>query len=921
MADLVILVAVGLLAAAVVAAFSCLGMMAFVATRRLDGALRRAEQRIAELEGSVARLATLPPPVVIREIVTESSAANDPRLTRPNPAITEQLRPAPTATPDQHQAAAFAADPEAPAPFPKAHSTEAPAAEAPVPSDPPPAAETPATAAPVAPQRPWDMWATALAAVALSALVAMIVGTRGVDFAAGAPSVVFAVFAGFVVVGQWMGTDPGPRTAEQFTLARGLVGAGFAGAIGISLVAYAWGRGLSGAETHWLLTALGLGLVCLSGRYGPWLAAAGLVAGFAAPAVTTAETGPAIGLFGLLFTLTAAAFAAARWFNQPLFSWLAAGAGLIWTFHWIGAGELTRTSSHIAAGYVCAVAALGCARAAQDSPAGTSVLNSAALGATLLTLACAGLLLGLLATPSGAAGGSAGLLVLTAGTLVLAAYRQNLTTAAGLALAAAVFGLILWNGGADELSPRAITLRIATLLGIVALGAWLMALRPGGRRFAALFAAFGPLGLLAALQLRFDDVGPPWLWPAAGFILAAGLGWLANRFSAQTPEGEQLDPVPFHLASALACALAAHLVDARLLGAAALTVAGAYLAYCHHRRPATVLANGAAVLLGLGALRLTFWFEPLSVDVVATPLINELWLVFGAAIGATLASAHWLRQDQTRTGWADLLDSETTVLVAALLSWQLRAVIGAGDLSTPYTSLVEAAGHTLIWLGVGLGLGELNRNRAAHLERTTQVMVGLALVHAIAVSGVWLNPWWGLAAGPVSGGVVSNTLLPAYLAPALGFLGVVVWGHLRDRPKLVPFGLAGAAVMSLLYLTLAVRHAAVGPGMTTAPLGAAEGWISTLLWAGVAAGLLGLRTRVPLPGLAMVSLLIGLAALVKAFLFDVGSTNSVLTLAAIVALGGCAYALIRVYQRYVFDRSGSPIVSDRPIDPNLIPPR
>jgi uncharacterized membrane protein len=127
--------------------------------------------------------------------------------------------------------------------------------------------------------------------------------------------------------------------------------------------------------------------------------------------------------------------------------------------------------------------------------------------------------------------------------------------------------------------------------------------------------------------------------------------------------------------------------------------------------------------------------------------------------------------------------------------------------------------------------------------------------------------------------------------------------------------------MGLLYLTLAVRYAATGAGMATAPMGAAEGWIITLLWGVIALALLLLRTRLALPGLAMVSLGIALAALVKAFLFDVGPGNTVLTLAAIVALGGCAYGLIRVYQRYVFDRSGSPIVSDRPIDPNLIPPR
>jgi len=119
-------------------------------------------------------------------------------------------------------------------------------------------------------------------------------------------------------------------------------------------------------------------------------------------------------------------------------------------------------------------------------------------------------------------------------------------------------------------------------------------------------------------------------------------------------------------------------------------------------------------------------------------------------------------------------------------------------------------------------------------------------------------------------------LLAAYGIPAALFAAYAMLRRrqgMRHRGAIVG---AMAALMAFLNITLEVRHLYHPTDMGTAGVGQWEAWSYTAAWIAFAAALLGLGLIRRQPSLRYASLIVLLAAIIKAFGFDIHALNGVL---------------------------------------------
>ncbi|MFI4987880.1 MAG: DUF2339 domain-containing protein, partial [Alphaproteobacteria bacterium] len=409
-------------------------------------------------------------------------------------------------------------------------------------------------------------------------------------------------------------------------------------------------HGLLSAEPAFLLLAATAALaVMLSLRYGPFVAALGLLGALTVPLLVTTIEPSATALFAYLAAVTAASLVVLRHKSWWWLAWLSLAGSVAWTLLWlvayygpsdtlaVGVFLLVQLALH--ATFRRGVAAFPFIAGAIEDPHVRAIVRTAfaALAAALLVLVAVD---GFTATGV--------VLVLLATLLILwLAYRDppldDLVAVAGaLPLAMlALWDLPLPTLSLDQMTRGLAPARVSEFLGVAALFALLLGLagfaalarvpRPG--RFATL-SAIGPLAILAIAYVRLEHFKLDLAWMLAALLLAtlelAAADQVARR-RANAPAFEAA------LAAYAIGVLGATILAAVMaLATAWLTVALALhlpvMAWAEGRFRLPQLRRVALVLASAVLARLVVNPEILHYPLSATPILN--WLLYGYGVPA-----------------------------------------------------------------------------------------------------------------------------------------------------------------------------------------------------------------------------------------------------------------------------------------------
>jgi uncharacterized membrane protein len=231
-----------------------------------------------------------------------------------------------------------------------------------------------------------------------------------------------------------------------------------------------------------------------------------------------------------------------------------------------------------------------------------------------------------------------------------------------------------------------------------------------------------------------------------------------------------------------------------------------------------------------------------------------------------------------------------------------HAFQGESLLITRGTSAPEVGLVTLTSLAFAVVLIRLDAVRLDPVLRQGSLVFGGVSAAAILLGlGLAENP---LFTGKLVGGpVVFNTLVPAYLVPALA--AVVLTRTARGvRPAWYVTGAAALAVLLVFaYVTLEVRHAFQGERLwiwqsTSAP----QVWSYSVAWLalGLAQLLYGLwrgSTEARLASAALVVL-----SVLKVFLYDLTGIGGFWRAFSVICLGAVLIGIGLIYQKLVFAR-------------------
>ncbi|WP_299724342.1 DUF2339 domain-containing protein [uncultured Tateyamaria sp.] len=636
-----------------------------------------------------------------------------------------------------------------------------------------------------------------------------------------------ALVGGGEVIRRRYGDGPDSATAYIPSVFSGAGLVSLFGAIAAARLLY----DLIGVEVAFAgMAAVGLLGVALGWLHGPLLTTVGVVGAFTAP-LLVGSTVPATNwlylYFGIVTAVGLGVDTLRRW------AWVSAlsvglGFGMGWLTVLGGGPELAVGFQLYFLGIV-ALAVLVPARSVWPDhdgllasqwaiqPTGPRPGFPTALAAAAVAIATVGIVW------TGTVGGAPfwpGIVALVVLAVALALWSLSAPALEDLALLPSVGLLVLvgwqgenrgpvWRAFTDTYTetveadfPFAVTLLWAIGLGLSAVAAG-RALRPGyGLPWALGAALMAPaMGMVIEVTWHPAVVIGAYPWALHAMVLAAVLVAFALRFA--RVDGADRTRASLFVLSALASISFACVM---ILSSAALTVALAV----------TVLV--AALLdrrfdLPLMQVMITVGVVAIGARLIADPGLPwaldapawELLLAYGGALAAFVA-ALWALRGKARVTAQLMLDtaawSTGGTLVSLLLFRLLERLTGVDHNATHWAMGLYAT----IWLGLmgaqllrleGLG-GVLSIVRAG-----LALVFGLIGFGALALGLTILSPLLSDWGGDVAGPPLLNTLLAAYLLPAL-VLGLIAW---RSRFRLLRLALSAVSLaLAAFWAFVALRH-------------------------------------------------------------------------------------------------------------------
>jgi uncharacterized membrane protein len=375
-------------------------------------------------------------------------------------------------------------------------------------------------------------------------------------------------------------------------------------------------------------------------------------------------------------------------------------------------------------------------------------------------------------------------------------------------------------------------------------------------------------------------------------------------------EGDSLDGVRLGVgatASAAVAALAAGLTFA--LDKGMLTVAFALsalgTAWVADRVRIPVLRYVVAAIGVVVAGRLAWDPTLVGGDPGRTLIVN--WLLWGygvPAIAFFLASRLIAREG--RDGVVRFVESLSIVFAALLVFFEIRHAVHGGDPLAATSNHLEMGLFATEGLAFALLMVRVDRGRPDVVYRVASLAFGVASF-AVTIVGLGLfdNPL--LTGEPVLGGALLNSLIPAYLLPAVlaAFLAVAAR---PSRPRW--FVLTAAAValaLHLLYTITEIRRLFQGPVVSAwLSTSQSEQWSYSLALLGIGIALLAIGFARDIRLVRSASAGYVVAAVFKVFVVDLENLDGVMRALSFIGLGLVLVAIGLTYQRLLGRRQAVP---------------
>jgi uncharacterized membrane protein len=596
------------------------------------------------------------------------------------------------------------------------------------------------------------------------------------------------------------------------------------------------------------MVAVSLASVLLALPHGPFVAALGILGGYAVPGLVESAGPDARALFGLLIVLALASALLSRWRPWVWLGILSLTGTVTWTLAGLSALPALAATELVSLSLLVIVALQSLARIGVPGlPSLAEPLDDAlSRRLTEATWWVVGLLLVLMALISDQAPAPlVALLLLTAGGLLLG-WRDRSLWAPMLAPSACVLlvlagwdlptlAMIAERDAGALLNPplpgaaRAfLTLAIPHGL-LVALGAhWLIERRAARAMAWGGLAAVVPLLSLAVAYWRLGGIGIDLAWAAIALALG-GLALLAAWRVAPRSSGA-LGAYAVGVLAAVALAAAIALDQAWLTVALAVTLPG--VAWVEGRLGATRvpgLRGAALVMAGVVLVRLVLNPYVLDYPLGAAPVFN--WLLYGYGLPAlAFAGAAWQFRRRADDTLVMVLEAGALVLAMLLVSLEIRHLTVGPDVAGRPMRLAEVALHINAWL-IAAALLQYWRRRTPDADRVVArwgeaILAGGAGGVLLLGPVLFANPV--VTGQPVGAGPVVTWLWPLYFSPALLFAARAwhapagSWSRRLEAPAAL--GLLG------LWATLTVRHLFAGPDLSTPAVVEAELYAYSVVW-------------------------------------------------------------------------------------------
>ncbi|MGH1415485.1 MAG: DUF2339 domain-containing protein [Pelagimonas sp.] len=414
-------------------------------------------------------------------------------------------------------------------------------------------------------------------------------------------------------------------------------------------------------------------------------------------------------------------------------------------------------------------------------------------------------------------------------------------------------------------------------------------------------------GLTLELSWQPTTTIGAWPWAFHALALAALMTAMATRFAA-TDNTDNTGKIRTSMAvisalASLAFAVSVVLFDAALtLALAATVVAAAAL-----DRRFNLSLMGLYISAGIVALGIRLVFDPGLDWGFDAPLMQML-----AAYGGTLVAlciSYWLLMPMVRPRSKVFVESaiwSVGGMTASLTLHRLiNALLGSQDLA-------ELGLHATIW--IGLILTQLMRIEMGGKLRWMRIfLAGVYSLFAFGSLAIALSLANPLLSGEfIAGPPLFNTLIPAYLLPALALFAVA----LRVQPArhiLRPiFGILAIATLAV-WGGLTIRHAWRGEALMTLQNGVTQpelySYTVALLLIGALLFYQALARQSDLlrrAGVAMIAL-----AVAKVFLIDISGLNGLVRVFSFLMLG-IALAGLAWLNRWVQMRTSPPTPEQAP---------
>jgi uncharacterized membrane protein len=273
---------------------------------------------------------------------------------------------------------------------------------------------------------------------------------------------------------------------------------------------------------------------------------------------------------------------------------------------------------------------------------------------------------------------------------------------------------------------------------------------------------------------------------------------------------------------------------------------------------------------------------------------------------AFLGAGHILKREAEDLA-ARLCDALGVLFAALLFFFQIHHALNGGDLLAPASGHVEQGLFALTSLGFAAVLTRMDMARANPVFRAASLLFGIISAAVILIGlGLSQNPLFSGEA--VSGPVVFNSLLLAYLVPGLAAIALARVAR-GVRPVWYVAGAAGLAVLLVFaYVTLEVRHAFQGERLALwQSTGAPEVWSYSVAWLALGLVLLfyGLWRGSAEARLASAALVI--LSVFKVFLYDLTGIGGFWRAFSVICLGVVLIGIGLVYQKLIFARPQAPM--------------